>query len=56
MEPIRFADILFTILTLLIIYIILALVKKSQQKKRKYPLDNVIDATTESGSKAKKDA
>lgn len=31
-EPIRFADILFTALTLLIIYLILALVNKSKRK------------------------
>lgn len=33
MEPIRFADILFTALTLLIIYLILFLVNKARRKK-----------------------
>ena len=32
-ESIRFADILFTALTLLVIYLILALVKKSRKSK-----------------------
>lgn len=34
MEPIRFADILFTVLTLLVIYLILFLVKKARRQKK----------------------
>ncbi len=37
MEPIRFADVLFTALTLLVIYLILKLVNKSKQKKGNPP-------------------
>lgn len=34
MEPIRFADILFTAITLLIVYVILYWVHKSKQKSK----------------------
>ncbi|MBN1958878.1 MAG: hypothetical protein JXQ81_14575 [Desulfuromonadales bacterium] len=34
MEPIRFADILFTVLTLLVIYLILFLVNKARRQKK----------------------
>jgi len=45
MEPIRFADILFTALTLLIIYLILFLVNKARREKNE-PDDNASMSKT----------
>ena len=49
MEPIRFADILFTFLTLLIIYLILMLVKRPQRKK-KQALDDAAEVKSDKDS------
>ncbi|MCW8859644.1 MAG: hypothetical protein OQK97_08085 [Deltaproteobacteria bacterium] len=46
MEPIRFADILFTALTLLITYGILFLVNKARQKKNQ-PLQGAPSSSSE---------
>lgn len=45
-EPIRFADILFTALTLLIIYLILAAVNKSKRKSKPAEAEVSAEDTT----------
>ncbi len=51
-EPIRFADILFTALTLLIIYLILFYVNKSKRKNTQSESDNPVAETADRGSEA----
>lgn len=45
-EPIRFADILFTALTLLIIYLILAAVNKSKRKAKPAEAETSAEETS----------